>query len=145
MLVFFAFLSIIACEAKLTELNCESVPCSSNTISGSCGENVNWSLDDSGLLTLSGTGKMFDYESDNVPWKDSRDSIKTLQVDDGITYIGNYAFSDCTSLKEVKLADSVTSIGSYSFIRCSSLKSIPIGGLTSVGKYAFSECNALES
>jgi len=27
---------------------------------------------------------MFDYESDNVPWKDSRDSIKTLQVDDGI-------------------------------------------------------------
>ena len=41
--------------------------------SGSCGDNITWSLDDAGVLTVSGTGAMKDYEfahetGTTAPW-----------------------------------------------------------------------------
>ncbi len=33
------------------------------TASGTCGEGVNWALDDSGVLTISGTGAMTNFIS----------------------------------------------------------------------------------
>ena len=72
--------------------------------SGECGDrgdNVTWSLDDSGTLTISGTGKMMDYHSGNytsVPWYDNRERIQTIVIQDGVTSIGNKAFSKCINL-----------------------------------------------
>ena len=36
--------------------------------SGVCGDNVTWSLDDSGNLTVTGNGPMYDYGKGNAPW-----------------------------------------------------------------------------
>ena len=116
--------------------------------SGKCGDNLTWSLDtDIGVLTISGTGYMYDwsYYSD-VPWYSNRSSIKTVVIGDSVTSIGWYAFYNCTGLTSVTIPDSVTSIGDYAFSGCTGLTSVTIpDSVTSIGDYAFSGCTGLTS
>ena len=65
--------------------------------SGSCGENITWTLDDSGVLTISGTGAMADYASASAaPWYSSRSNITKVVIENGITTIGDRAFYNAT-------------------------------------------------
>jgi len=67
-------------------------------------------------------------------------------VPDGVTSIGERAFSDCSSLPDITIPDSVTSIGDSAFVHCKSLTSITIpDGVTSIGDSAFSQCKNLTS
>ncbi len=71
--------------------------------SGTCGDNVTWTLDDEGTLTISGTGEMEDWStSSNVPWYSSRESITSVVVENGVTSIGERAFYHCTETTFVK-------------------------------------------
>lgn len=48
--------------------------------SGTCGENLIWELDDSGILTINGTGDMEDYYFDvHSPWYNN-ERIKVLYL-----------------------------------------------------------------
>ena len=70
--------------------------------SGTCGDNVTWTLDDVGTLTISGTGPMKVYISySSVPWFSNRSSVKKVVIADGVTTIGDEAFYYCTSLTSV--------------------------------------------
>ena len=70
--------------------------------------------------------------------------ITTLNIPDGTTKIGVYAFSQCLSLTDVIIPNSVTSIGDDAFYSCSALTKITIpDGVTSIGVYAFYSCSAL--
>ena len=115
--------------------------------SGSCGENLTWSLDSDGLLTISGTGDMTDYhywDDSYAPWKGA--SVKSVVISDGVTSIGSYAFYGCTGLTSVTIPDGVTSIGERAFYRCTGLTSITIpDGVTSIEWGAFSGCTGLTS
>ncbi len=101
--------------------------------SGTCGEDVTWSLDENGTLTISGTGDM----SGN-PWFSYMDLIKKVVIKDSVTSIGGGAFSGCTGLTSITIPDSVTSIGDRAFYGCSGLTSITIpDSVTSIGDGAF--------
>ena len=72
--------------------------------------------------------------------------VTELEIPDGITSIGDYAFYSCASLKSITLPDSVTSIGTSAFYRCTSLGNITFpDGVTNIGYEAFSGCTSLES
>ena len=110
--------------------------------SGPCGYSIKWTLDDSGNLTLSGSGEMWDYNKNDLPFKDS--GIKTVTIKDGITSIGNCVFYGCRGLTELTLPNSVTSIGDSAFSYCSGLTELTLSNsLTSIGKYAFKGCSGL--
>ena len=114
--------------------------------SGACGENLTWTLDAAGTLTVSGTGAMEDFGYKGAPWYQSRDSIKAVVVESGVTTIGGSAFNDCSSLTSINFPDSVTVIGEYAFESCSSLTSITIPeSVTAIGSSAFSGCSSLTS
>jgi hypothetical protein len=117
------------------------------TASGTCGNNLIWTLDDEGTLTISGTGSMSSYYSySSVPWYSYRSSIKSVVIDEGVTSISNYAFYGCTSLTSIVIPDSVTSIGYEAFYNCTSLTSIEIpDSVTSIGYEAFYNCTSLTS
>ena len=67
-------------------------------------------------------------------------------IPDGVTRIGDCAFSYCSSLTSVNIPDSVTSIGKGAFVGRSSLTSVSIpDSVTSIGKDAFSYCSSLTS
>jgi hypothetical protein len=65
---------------------------------------------------------------------------------DGITSIGDYAFSGCTSLALTSLPSGITSIGNSAFSGCTSLAltSLP-AGITSIGSRTFYNCTSLTS
>ncbi len=113
--------------------------------SGTCGDNLTWTLDYAGALTISGTGAMTNWIWDSdVPWYS--DIIKNVTIGSGVTSIGRNAFSDCTSLTSVTIPDSVTSIGDRAFCDCTSLTSVTIpDSVTSIGDRAFYNCTILTS
>jgi len=103
--------------------------------SGTCGENLTWDLTD-GVLTISGTGEMNTYAKGNAPWYSSRSSITSVVIGNGVTHIGNYAFSGCTGLTSVTIPNSVTSIGQNAFSGCTGITSV-IWNAKSAPSYAF--------
>ena len=122
---------------------------------GKCGENAYWSFDnETGKLTISGTGAMRDYVRDSdsqyndAPWYEIRKNIKSVEIENGITIIGSCAFSMCTSLASVTIPTSVTSIGERAFADCRSLKLVTFAEdskLTTIGSSAFCWCSSLTS
>lgn len=112
--------------------------------SGTCGENLTWTLDDQGVLTISGTGAMQDYAYNNQsPWGHD---IKQVVINDGVTSIGAWAFDSCRSLTSITFPDSVTSIGECAFYACRGLTGITLPvSLISIGNHVFNSCSGLTS
>ena len=118
---------------------------------GKDGSNVTWTLDSAGLLAISGTGEMADYESKTdsasgeeittAPWGNQ---AKTVVIGDGVTGIGAAAFYGCSGLTSVTMGSNVTSIGESAFCGCTGLTGIVLpGSVTGIGEYAFSNCESL--
>ena len=75
----------------------------------------------------------------------SRD-FRDVNIPNGVTSIGDYAFSDFSSLDRITIPDSVTSIGNGAFSDCLYLTRITIpSSVTSIGNGAFSNCSSLEN
>ncbi len=113
----------------------------------SCGENLIWTFDeDIYTLTISGTGKMYDFRDENIdddnyflpPWNEYDEQIESVIISDGVENIGNYAFSDCTQLTAVSIGADVADIGDSAFSGCTALENITIpSNVKSIGGYAF--------
>ena len=130
--------------------------------SGSCGENLTWNLDDSGILTISGTGEMDDnprfmgypmfiviesgVTSIGEDAFDNWSQLTDVSIPDTVTSIGASAFKGCSSLTNVTIPDSVRTIEHSAFADCSSLVSVNIpNGVTALNPYTFWNCSALAS
>ena len=114
------------------------------TVSSGTTGDCTWTLDENGLLTISGNGAMGNYTSSSIlPWGTD---IKSVVIENGVTSIGNYAFYQCTYLTSVPIPDSVTSIGDSAFDKCVYLTSITIpNSVTTIDRYAFYNCQSLTS
>ena len=115
---------------------------SAEVTSGTTGK-CTWTLDGT-HLTISGNGKMADYDpySSRAPWGTD---ITAVTIEEGVTTIGDYAFYNC-DLTSVIIPDSVTSIGDRAFASCDVLASVIIpDSVTSIGDFAFSGCTSLTS
>ena len=116
--------------------------------SGNCGaegneKNVTWSLEN-GTLTISGTGKMADYDdAEKQPWAGQREKkqIQKIVIEDEVTSIGDHAFSEFYDLSEITIPENITSIGRFAFAWCKSLREITIPAkVERIGKCAFQQC-----
>ena len=113
--------------------------------SGSCGENVSWSVED-GVLIISGEGTMADYSrAIDAPWYDMTEQIKTVKIEYGVTYVGSYLLENSFVLEEILLAESVETVGSYAFRNCSVESVVLPESVTEVKANAFraSECEVI--
>ena len=109
---------------------------------GRCGDSITWTLDDSGNLTLSGSGEMWNYGYVTSPFKDY--GIKTVTIEYGITSIGDYVFRGCCGMTELTLPNSVTSIADDAFHGCRGLTELTLpNSVTSIGDGAFRGCRGL--
>ena len=74
------------------------------------------------------------------------EEVTSVNIPNGVTSIGDWAFMECTSLASITIPNSVTSIGTEAFYRCKSLASITIpDSVTSIGNGAFKVCSSLAS
>ena len=133
-------------------------------------DNLTWTLSADGTtMTISGSGAMKNYITDDSPATQKKDNVKKVVIEDGVTSIGDFAFFYCSSLTSIEIPSGVTSIGKNAFQYCSSLTSIEIpesvisignntfehcssltnitipGSVTSIGMSAFSDCSSLAS
>lgn len=129
---------------------------SSSTIaSGICGDNLNWLLDDAGVLTISGEGAMYDYTDSNAaPWRGFAEIIKVVVIKNGATSIGAMAFEDFRIadgkiagyplLTHVSIPSTVSSIGGSAFAYCSAIESITLPeGIIAINDQCFLGCTKL--
>ena len=167
-------------EFEIPDLNTDAILNSFMTAatSGDFGENncLHWNVSITGKLTISGTGAMpdFDFPNGNLaPWWNydalgviTKIGIKSVDIKDGVTNVGDYALFLLPDATQITLPDSVTRIGRYGIAMCSKLTgmSIPksvteIGdfglagdgltavtlpdGLQSLGRGAFDTCTSL--
>ncbi len=113
------------------------------TASGTCGENVTWSLAN-GTLTVAGTGPMQDYtEFTPAPWQAHAASIQRVVVADGVTHVGSMALYHCTALTVAVLPASVLSVGELAFAGCTALAQISLPAVQTIGWGAFYDCLSL--
>lgn len=111
--------------------------------SGTCTENISWTLSDDGVLKITGSGDMPDFNG-STPWQGSEISIYEVEIGEGVTSVGDWAFNACCNLKSVNMPVGITSIGNGAFYGCSSLSSIKIPKeVTYIGYGAFSGCSTL--
>ena len=114
-------------------------------ISGECGDDVMWYYDGvTNVLTIDGTGAMYDYSEESPAWFTFSEDIVSLAVNSGVTYIGENAFSGLEKLQSVVIADSVIAIADNAFSYCGRLTEVRLpNGLQSIGAYAFAYCTHL--
>ncbi|MGN0654617.1 MAG: leucine-rich repeat protein [Oscillospiraceae bacterium] len=138
-----------------------------NTVKGTEASGFSWSLNKkTGVLKISGKGKMPDPETTDLKWKEQQAYVRKvilssgitsisngmfsgypmeeISIPEGVTEIGDYACS-YSSLKKVSIPDSCKKLGSYSFGRCENIKSIAIGsGLKNIETDTFERLFGLE-
>ena len=126
--------------------------------SGQCGDNVYWNFEEAtGTLTISGIGNMYDYGfvriddyrtiiNPDTPWEQYKNKIFSAQLFEGITNIGDNAFSYCPNMSSITLPNSIEKIGNSAFEKCTGLTDIKIPkSLSYIGAWAFSGCEDLTS
>lgn len=122
-------------------------------VSGNCGQtgddgsDVTWHYGvTTKALTISGTGQMMDYSSDQgsdnqyhstAPWSHFDSEIETVVVVEGVTYIGNDAFAYCPALTSVSLPSTLEAIGNNAFTGCTSHTTVTLNGGVTIGNNAF--------
>ncbi len=130
--------------------------------SGKCGaegDNLTWTLDSNGKLTISGRGDMENYEKAvlaminddpnntvvllGAPWHEYKDSISSIVVEDGITGIGIRTFCYCTAAKTVSLPDTLQEIRDEAFFRSGVTEATIPGSVECIGDSAFGSCTSL--
>lgn len=105
---------------------------------GVCGDNLTYTLDDNGILTISGTGAMYDDV-----WSFNYDGIKKVIVNEGVTTIGEFEFMLNETIDDVILPNGLTSIGLSAF-NTTNIKRIFIPkSVTNIGRLAFFQCGKL--
>lgn len=113
--------------------------------SNKCGENLTWEFAD-GILTISGTGEMYDYSEDYLaPWSEHCVEITNVTISDGVTSIGSSAFCYC-SVKSITLPFGLKHIGASAFFYCPNIQQIKIpDSVEHIDPYAFSFCKGLHT
>lgn len=111
-----------------------------------CGESLTWNLDEIGILTISGTGDMYDYSEEPAPWSEYSDIITSITIDYGVTSIGTSAFTGCSNVQQINIPDSVEHIDPYAFSFCKGLHTVKLpASLTLISEDLFAECANLKN
>ena len=116
-------------ELLSEEISIQTPSANSVIASGSCGENLTWSLNEAGKMTISGFGPMDDYADGTAPWFDHAASIISLTVEEGVTSIGAYAFCRSSALQEVYIPTTMVKFGYCAFWICGSVTKLYIEDL----------------
>ena len=88
------------------------------------GDSVMVSVDEN-VLTVSGTGDVYNYTASSLPdWNANNGAITQIVIKAGVTSIGDFAFSSFMNVNTVTIADTVTRIGTRAFSGCMLLKSV---------------------
>jgi len=111
-------------------------------IGGYLGDQQGWTFEEAtGKLTIFGSGDMPAMKADSAPWSRYSDRITSLEVEEGITSVGELAFFLLTNLERAVLPEGLEYIHDHAFSSCYKLKDLQLPqSLLYIGNYAFWSC-----
>ena len=124
------------------------------TINTFCGDDLTWTLTTGGVLTVSGTGEMYDYtlktegsvQISTAPWAQYSTYIQKVIISSGVTSIGRAAFYGLDKLTAVSFGSDLAAIRPSAFENCINLRSLTMGrNVKTIGEWAFAGCESLDS
>lgn len=114
------------------------IHCSSPS-GGACGEHLTWTLNGSGVLTVTGEGAMT-----SAPWSGMINYVREIRLPEDLTTICDAAFSGCSRLTDISIPGTVTDIGASAFSGCTGLSSVTVpASVAAIGENAFSGCTGI--
>ncbi|MBO5851993.1 MAG: leucine-rich repeat domain-containing protein [Clostridia bacterium] len=123
--------------------NCEQltnvkVPC--NDAIGVLSKYFNFdTLSNTATVTFKGNGKIVPKALTDTSM------IKAVNIEDGVTEIGESAFESLTGLVSVSLPTSLNTISNKAFLDCYQLKTINLTNVSTIGESSFENCSRLSS
>ncbi len=119
--------------------------------SGQCGPDLYWTLENY-VLTISGTGRMYDYEPRSsqytafeVPWKNYISSMTRVVIKEGCESIGTYAFYNFTTISEIEFPEtSLKEINKYAFHNTGLKKVVLPDSVEVLDPHSFSGCESMK-
>lgn len=134
-----AYILTITLLVTMTGIN-NYVKADENIDQGKCGLKASYVIDNDGILTISGSGKVT-----NKNWSSFKEQIKKVVVGEGVTELPYGAFSDHTNLTDVVMADSVRKIDRFTFDGCRSLFNVTLSkSLKEIPIKTFNNCVELK-
>ena len=127
----FAFILAVIFSASSLTVSAEALT-PNQDLSGSLNQSVFWYYNKrSKKLYIYGEGAAVSETQwqNSYPWSDFASSIKSVEIDDGITEIGAFAFNDAKKLKNLTVSDSVKKVGAYAFSNTKWLSQQKDGGI----------------
>lgn len=118
---------------------------SASIMTGTCGPEAEWKYDlTTHVLTVYGNGEIYDYSYKSTPWSEFSEFVYCVEIEEGITEIGNYSFSSFINARKITLPESLRSIGDRAFFDCSKCLEINIPkNVTNIGESAFKYCDSI--
>ena len=106
---------------------------------GFCGNFASWKMDPDYVITINGSGDMYDYSSTDLPpWEEYKDQITKVIILPYIATVGKYAFENSTNLSKISLAEGIINIKASAFYGCENLDAVELPDtLTELGYSAF--------
>ena len=150
-----SWLGGVKCAAIVLLLMLLSTTTTAWAESGNAGK-LSWGISKKGILTIRGKYAMPDYKyydgepesGQQAPWYKYKDKISQIEVDRGVTSIGEYAFYGLENVKSITIPNTVTSIGQKAFVNVGSkvptgciLKFAQNSKLTTINPSAFKNFN----
>lgn len=129
--------------AIMVVLSCGCMVSAAKAETGKCGKNATWALQN-GTLTISGKGSIYNYGWRGCPWYDQRQSIKRVVIEEGIRYAGSAMLYQCSNVKTIQLPQTLTAIGNEAFIYCGVQKMKLPDNVKRIGTSAFERCPDLK-
>ncbi len=107
---------------------------------GKCGKEISYTLTRDGVLTLTGKGNTYNYNSNkSVPWGEYISYIQEVNIGEGIEVLGTQIFRKCTGIRTIVLPEGLIEISSRAFEGCSFLTDITLPStINCIGTNAFS-------
>lgn len=93
-----------------------------------CGDNLTWRMTDAGVLKISGSGAMFDYAAGEAPWSDHADRLTSVELEYGVSAIGENAFQGCVNVLNLNLPSTVVEVKQGAFESCTNLTVVNYSG-----------------
>ena len=123
MKVLFLFISFLLQTYAINEEISSDSNTSENDVQ-ECGENCTWEYVGT-TLKIKGTGEMYDYtkivEDNPTMWHHLKYAVQKIEIEEGITSIGDNSFVSFMVVKEVVLPNTLKRIGKRAFSRCNVL------------------------
>lgn len=113
-------MAVAMMAATLTVVSAEEI-----IANGKCGSDTVWTLYSDGTLVISGTGTMDEPIIPIwAPWYSYASKVKNVIIEQGVTSIGRFAFSDCGNLVSIVIPESIIEISWQVFYNSHNLKDV---------------------